>query len=80
MATNPDIQSKAQAEIDSVVEKGCLPSLADRPRLTYIDAIVKEVMRCSQVLPLGNGHMTTEDDVHEGYFIPKGSVIYPNIW
>lgn len=21
-----------------------------------------------------------EDDIHEGYFIPKGSLIIPNIW
>ena len=25
-------------------------------------------------------HRSTEDDVYNGYFIPKGSVILPNVW
>ncbi|KAF4601249.1 hypothetical protein EYR38_005901 [Pleurotus pulmonarius] len=25
-------------------------------------------------------HVATQDDVHEGYFIPKGSLVMPNLW
>lgn len=25
-------------------------------------------------------HRAMEDDIHDGYFIPKGSLIIPNIW
>lgn len=32
--------------------------------------------RLSSALP----HCTTEDDVYEGYFIPKGSVVVGNSW
>jgi cytochrome P450 len=25
-------------------------------------------------------HRVIEDDIHDGYYIPKGSLIIPNIW
>ncbi|KAF8869033.1 cytochrome P450, partial [Infundibulicybe gibba] len=30
--------------------------------------------------PLGLPHTSTEDDVYKGYFIPKGSIVFTNIW
>lgn len=53
MATYPDIQKKAQAELDAVVGRYRLPDFDDRDSLPYINAIVKESMRWNQVLPLG---------------------------
>jgi cytochrome P450 len=52
MATYPEVQEKAQAEIDAVVGPHRLPDFEDRPRLPYIDAIVKESMRWHLALPL----------------------------
>ncbi|KAG2152857.1 cytochrome P450 [Suillus clintonianus] len=80
MTLFPDVQKKAQAEIDAVVGPDRLPSLADRGSLPYIEALVKEVLRWNVVAPIGFPHRVTEDDVHDGYFIPKGSVIMLNIW
>ncbi|PLN82775.1 cytochrome P450 [Aspergillus taichungensis] len=80
MALNPDVQRKAQEEIDRVIGPNKLPSFADRENLPYIDAVVKEVLRWHPVGPIGLPHMTTEDDIYEGYRIPKGSIILPNIW
>jgi len=31
-------------------------------------------------LPLAIPHASTEDDVYEGYFIPKGSIVTANTW
>ena len=45
MLANPDVQKKAQAYIDAVVDDGRMPTSADRPRLAYIDGILKEIMR-----------------------------------
>ena len=53
MALNPEKQRKAQAEIDSVTEDQRLPTFADRGRLPYVAALVKEVMRWHAVVPLG---------------------------
>ncbi|EEU37635.1 uncharacterized protein NECHADRAFT_53484 [Fusarium vanettenii 77-13-4] len=80
MSISPDVQRKAQEEIGRVIGKDRLPTLADRPNLPYIDAIVKEVLRWHPVAPMGLPHTSTADDVCEGYFIPKGSMLFANVW
>ncbi|KAJ5606798.1 Cytochrome P450 E-class group I [Penicillium hordei] len=79
MAQFPDIQRHAQAELDLVVGSR-LPTLSDRPNLPYVDALIKEVMRWHPIGPLGIPHMTTQEDEYNGYRIPKGAVLIPNIW
>ncbi|KAG1758394.1 cytochrome P450 [Suillus occidentalis] len=80
MTLFPDVQKRAQAEIDAVVGPGRLPSFADRDSLPYIEALVKEILRWNVVLPTGFPHCVAEDDIHDGYYIPKGSLVLPNIW
>ncbi|KAF8578222.1 cytochrome P450 [Ramaria rubella] len=80
MIMYPDVQRKAQVELDNVVGQERLPQFSDRPHLPYINAIVKEVFRWFPVAPTALPHVTTEDDVYEGYSIPAGSVVIPNSW
>ncbi|KAJ3859266.1 cytochrome P450 [Lentinula novae-zelandiae] len=80
MAMFPEIQKKAQAELESVIGKDRLPSFEDRDRLTYVEAVCKEVMRYHAVVPNGLPHCTAADDIHDGMFIPKGAIIFANIW
>ena len=49
----PEIQTIAQEELDTVTGRERLPTLEDRPRLPYIDAVYREVLRWRPVLPLG---------------------------
>ncbi|KAI0044341.1 cytochrome P450 [Auriscalpium vulgare] len=76
----PNVQQRAQEELDSVIGQGRLPDYSDRPELPYIDAICKELLRWRLVLPLGVAHASTHDDVYEGYFIPKGTPVLANAW
>jgi cytochrome P450 len=80
MGLFPDVQRKAQEEIERVVGHNRLPNMADRINLPYINAVVKEVLRWHPVAPMGLPHMSTVDDNYDNYFIPKGSIILPNIW
>ncbi|KAJ6585036.1 cytochrome P450 [Mycena capillaripes] len=80
MALHPDVQKKAQNEIDTVISDQRLPEFEDRPFLPFVEALYREVLRWKPVLPLGVAHATTEDDVYEGYFIPKGATVISNIW
>jgi cytochrome P450 len=80
MTLFPDIQKKAQTEIDDVIGYNRLPTIADRESLPYLSALVLEVLRWFALAPLGVAHVAMEDDVYEGFFIPKGTLIVPNIW
>lgn len=55
MTLYPEIQSRAQAEIESVVgtNGGRLPTFSDRPNLPYVEAIVLELLRWNPAVPLG---------------------------
>lgn len=76
----PDVQKKAQEEIDRVVGTNRLPTIADRLALPYIEAVVKEVLRWHPVAPMALPHTSTEEDVIDGYSIPKGSILLANVW
>jgi len=80
MTMYPEIQKKCQAELDSVVGNDRLPTFSDRDSLPYLATMLKEVIRWGPTTPLGAPHCVEQDDVHNGYFIPKGSIIMPNIW
>ncbi|KAG2090009.1 cytochrome P450 [Suillus discolor] len=80
MVLYPEVQKRAQAEIDSVVGKERLPTFEDRASLPYIEAVLRETWRWQPVTPLGVPHATSSDDVYNGYFIPKGTIITYNTW
>jgi cytochrome P450 len=80
LASHPNVQKIAQAEIDNVVGQGRLPVITDRPSLPYVHAIVKELGRWHTVAPLGITHTTDSDDEYDGYFIPRGTFVMANSW
>jgi len=80
MVLNPDVQKKAQKEIDAVIGHRRLPKLSDLPHLPYINAVLTEVLRWNSVAPTGVPHTATEDGIIHGYFIPKGAIIVANLW
>ncbi|KAF7374525.1 O-methylsterigmatocystin oxidoreductase [Mycena sanguinolenta] len=80
MALYPEIQKKAQTEIDTAIGTDRLPKFEDRPSLPFVEALYRELMRWKPVAPLGTAHASTADDVYNGYFIPKGTTVISNIW
>jgi cytochrome P450 len=53
MTLYPEVQRKAQAEIDRVIGNSRLPDYSDQYELPYVDAVLKEVLRWHPVTPLG---------------------------
>jgi cytochrome P450 len=49
----PDIQIKAQAEVDRVIGQSRLPEFDDVPRMPYIQGIINECLRWIPVAPMG---------------------------
>ena len=80
MIQNPDIQNKAQDELDKVIGRDRMPDVEDKVDLPYINALIKETLRCNPTLPYAVPHGCIKDDEYKGMFIPKGSVILPNVW
>ncbi|OCH93087.1 CyP450 monooxygenase [Obba rivulosa] len=80
MAMHPEVQRRAQNELDSVVGPDRLPDLSYRSSLPYIDAIVKESLRWQPVISLGHAHVSIAEDEYKGYRIPRGSLILQNTW
>ncbi|KAJ5464568.1 uncharacterized protein N7458_000254 [Penicillium daleae] len=72
--------AKARKELDAVVGRDRLPASEDKPNLPYITAIVEEIFRWRPAGPEGVPHLNREEVTYNGYTIPKGSVIVPNVW
>lgn len=80
MANHPDIQSRVQAEIDSVIGKYGTISWADRSKLPYTEAILMEVQRWRTVFPLSIFRRTVDHTTVQGFEIPKDTVVIANLW
>ncbi|TFK48003.1 cytochrome P450 [Heliocybe sulcata] len=80
MAMYPEVQARAQAELDAIVGPDRLADFDDRPNLPYVNAIVLELSRWLPVVPLAVPHAASSDDEVGGYFIPKGTIILGNTW
>jgi len=80
MTLHPQVQQRAQAEIERVVGKDRLPNLNDQKDLPYVVAVIKEVLRWAPIVPLGVAHRVTRDDTYQGFRIPKGTTMIANIW
>lgn len=80
-AKNPDtIQASIQREIDAVVGHDRRPTWEDRKQLPYTMACIWEVERWKTASPLGVARESSDDVVIDGYFIPKGTTVVPNLW
>lgn len=81
MLLYPEVQKKAQAEIDRVVGCERLPNMEDEMDLQYVRAIMKETLRWMPTTILGAvPHAVTQDDWYEGYLIPKDAGVMNNVW
>ncbi|KAI9465858.1 cytochrome P450 [Lactarius psammicola] len=79
---HPECLKRAQAELDSVLGAGParFPAFEDRHRLPYLDALFSETLRWGVPVPLGLPHRVMQDDVYDGRLIPRGSLVFANIW
>ncbi|KIJ67614.1 hypothetical protein HYDPIDRAFT_108480 [Hydnomerulius pinastri MD-312] len=80
MVLFPEAQRRAQAEIDAIVGVDRLPTFEDRSSMPFIEATLRETLRWHPVAPLGVAHQAREADSFEGYRIPKGATVFPNVW
>ena len=79
LAMNPEIQAKAQQEIDNLLGDVDRPvEFADRTSLPYVQALIMDLIRIADIHPIGVLHSPSEDVEMDGFLIPKGSFVFPN--
>jgi cytochrome P450 len=82
MCIFPEVQRKAQEELDRVIpNQDRFPNWVDEEKLPYISALVTENFRWRSAIVLGGPpHAPIKDDVYNGYLIPKGTTLIGNLW
>ncbi|XP_058513237.1 cytochrome P450 2J1-like isoform X1 [Ochotona princeps] len=79
MALYPEVQEKVHAEIDSVIGRWQQPSMAFRESLPYTNAVIHEIQRMGNVVPLNVPREVTVDTNLAGYHLPKGTLVMTNL-
>ena len=69
LATWPDVQAQAHEELDRVVGTDRTPVWDDEPKLPFIRAMVKELLRYAPGSKFGVPHCTTQDDWYPAVII-----------
>ncbi len=81
MVKHQEIQKKVQDEIDMVTGRSRLPSHQDRQNTQYTEAVIHEIFRMGNILPLAVPHYTSQGfSLADGkYFIPPKTTVIFNL-
>lgn len=80
LVAHPELMQRAQEEIDAVVGSNRLVQDSDLPKLTFLQACVKETFRLHAILPLGLPRESTAPVEAMGYKIPAETKIIYNMY
>ncbi|KAL6007940.1 hypothetical protein ACLOJK_033445 [Asimina triloba] len=76
----PNTMRKVQVELDAVAGTCDIIEEAHLPKLHYLAAVVKEVLRLHPALPLLVPHCPSQTCTVGGYTIAKGARVFVNVW
>ncbi|EFA01264.1 cytochrome P450 15A1 [Tribolium castaneum] len=76
----PEVQKKVQDEMDEVVGRNRWPTLQDRIKLKYTEAVLMEIQRRANIPPLGIAHRATRDVSLFDYRIPEGTIVLTSLY
>lgn len=74
------LTGQVHKEIDSVVGPNKTPCLEEKCKMPYTEAVIHEILRFCNIVPLGIFHATSKDTVVRGYSIPEGTTVITNLY
>lgn len=80
MLYNLNVQKKIREELDRIVGTQRFPNLNDRLQLPYTEATTQEIIRMSNVAPLGLIHRCMKTVRFGNYIIPEGTLALVSLY
>ena len=77
---NPETMTKVQEELKEVVGLNNNVEEFHLSKLTYLNAVIKEILRLHPPGPLLIPRCPSQSTIVGGYTIPKGATIFINVW
>uniref|UniRef100_I3N8E4 unspecific monooxygenase n=1 Tax=Ictidomys tridecemlineatus TaxID=43179 RepID=I3N8E4_ICTTR len=76
---HPEVTAKVQEEIDRVIGRHRSPCMQDKNSMPYTEAVLHEIQRYIDLVPINMPHAVTCDIKFRNYLIPKGTTIITSL-